>query len=76
MAKKITTKGAIQAAIDFMLMAVYFVGGVAGVMYASVLTDLTMWFFFAVSMFLLFSSLELINKITKPLDNYDTKQVE
>jgi hypothetical protein len=76
MAKKITTKGAAQAAIDFLLMAMYFVGGIAGIMYASVLTDLTMWFFFAVSIFLLFSSLELINKITKPLDNYDTQQVE
>lgn len=76
MVKTITSKGALQAAIDIVLLAVFFIGGVAGVMYASVLTsDLTMWFYFAAGLMLLFNSLELVTKVTKPLDSYDTKDV-
>jgi len=75
MAKKITTKGALQAAIDIVLLFMYGAAGVAGVMMASVLQDVTMWFFFGASIFLLFTCLELITKVTKPLDNYDTQDV-
>ena len=75
MAKKITTKGALQAAIDIVLLVLYGAAGVAGVMTASVLQDVTMWFFFGASIFLLFTCLELITKVTKPLDNYDTHVV-
>lgn len=75
MAKKITTKGALQAGIDIVLLFMYAAAGVAGIMYASVLQDVTMWFFFGAGIFMLFSSIELISKVTKPLDNYET-QVE
>lgn len=75
MAKKITTKGALQAAIDIVLLVLYGAAGVAGVMYASVLQDVTMWFFYGAGVFFLFSCLELISKVTKPIDNYDTQDV-
>jgi len=75
MAKMITTKGAIQAAIDIVLMALYFIGGVAGIMYASVLQDLTMWFFVAAGILLLFTALEIAGKVTKPMDSYESKEV-
>jgi membrane protein YdbS with pleckstrin-like domain len=71
MAKKITTKGALQAAIDIVLLALC----VAGIMYASVLQDVTMWFFYGAGVFFLFTCLELISKVTKPIENYDTQDV-
>jgi hypothetical protein len=74
MAKKITTKGAMQAAIDIVLLFMYGAAGITGIMYASVLQDMTMWFFFGASIFLLFTTLNLISKVTKPLDNYDTQE--
>jgi uncharacterized membrane protein YoaK (UPF0700 family) len=75
MTKQITNKGALSVGIDIVLMSMYFIGGICGIMYASVITDLTMWFILATSIYLLFGSLELVTKITKPLDNYDTKEV-
>lgn len=62
--------------IDIVLLFMYAAAGISGVMYASVLQDMTMWFFFGVGIFMLFSSLELISKVTKPLDNYDTQDSE
>jgi hypothetical protein len=76
MKRKITNRGAFQAAIDIVLLAIYFVGGVAGIMYASVLLDLTFWFYAGAGVFLLFTALELVGKVTKPLDNYETRSVE
>ncbi len=75
MAKKITTKGALQAAIDIVLLFLYGAAGVAGVMYASILQDVTMWFFYGAGVFFLFTCLELISKVTKPIENYDTQDV-
>ena len=76
MAKKITTKGALQAAIDIVLFFMYAAAGIAGIMYASVLQDMTMWFFYGAGIFMIFSSLELVTKITKPLDSYDVQESE
>jgi len=73
--KKITTKGALEVGVDVVLMAAFFIGGVSGIMYASVLTDITMWFYVATGVLLLMSSAELLMKVTKPLDNYDTSEV-
>jgi len=73
MTKKITTKGALQAAIDIILLFMYGAAGIAGIMYASVLQDLTMWFFYGAGVFFLFTCLELITKVTKPTESYDTQ---
>jgi hypothetical protein len=75
MAKKVTTKGAFQAAVDTFLLAFYAMAGIAGVMIASVLRDLTMWFYFGAGVFLLFTSIRLVSKVTKPLENYETVDV-
>ena len=76
MAKKVTMKGAGQAAFDVLCMALYFIGGVAGIMYASVLTeDLSLWFYLGTSVFLLFQAITLLGKVTKPVENYETEVV-
>ena len=62
--------------IDIVLLFMYAAAGIAGVMYASVLQDMTMWFFFGAGIFMLFSSLEKISTVTKPLDNYETSEAE
>jgi hypothetical protein len=35
----------------------------------------TMWFFYGAGVFFLFTCLELISKVTKPIENYDTQDV-
>jgi hypothetical protein len=75
MVKQVTTKGALQAAIDIVLLVMYGAAGVTGIMYASVLQDMTMWFFYGAGIFMIFTCLGLISKVTKPLENYDTKDV-
>jgi hypothetical protein len=75
MAKKITTKGALQAAVDTFLLAFYAMAGLAGVMIASVTRDVTMWFYFGAGIFLLFTSIALVSKVTKPMDNYESVDV-
>jgi hypothetical protein len=75
MAKKVTTKGALQAAVDTFLLAFYAMAGIAGIMIASVLRDLTLWFYFGAGVFLLFTSIKLVSKVTKPMDNYETQEV-
>lgn len=73
--KKITTKGALEVGCDVVLMAAYFIGGVAGIMYASVLSDITMWFYVGTGVFLLVTSAGILMKVTKPLENYETAGV-
>lgn len=75
MAKKVTTKGALQAAVDTFLLAFYAMAGIAGITIASVTRDIAMWFYFGAGIFLLFSSIALVSKVTKPMDNYETTDV-
>jgi hypothetical protein len=44
-------------------------------MIASVLRDLTLWFYFGAGVFLLFTSIGLVSKVTKPMENYETQEV-
>jgi hypothetical protein len=76
MAKKITNRGALQAAFDVLCMSLYFIGGIAGVMIASVsVFNLNMWFYIAASVYLLFTGGDILVKVTKPVGNYETVDV-
>jgi hypothetical protein len=77
MTKRVTAKGALSAAFDVLKMALYIIGGIAGVMYASVMTaDISMWFYIATGVYLLFAAVKLLGKVTKPTDNYEVQEIE
>jgi len=75
MTKKITTKGALHVGIDVLFLALYLIGGAAGIMYAGVLQDFTAMFFYGAGAFLILQALEIFQQVTKPLDNYETQDV-
>ena len=75
MTKQVTTRGAMQAGVDVLFMTLFFIGSFAGILHASVLQDMTLWFYYAAGAFLLLKAVELLFKVTKPADNYDVISV-